>query len=94
MYINCHLVTRPIELCQHSPVIYGFKLESADVWFHSFELCRVNLEPAGTHEIVVLSAVLRLMKCLKDGCVISQLSPSITAYSAWQCTISKIIILL
>lgn len=94
MYSNCHLVPRPLQLCQHLPVIYCIKLESADIWFHLFELCRVNLQPAGTHEIVVLSAVLRLMKCLKDGCVISQLSLSGTAYSAWQCTISKIIMLL
>lgn len=34
------------------------------------------------------------MKCAKDGCVISQASLRVTAYSVWQCTISEIIILL
>lgn len=38
------------------------------------------MEPAGAHEIVVSSPVLRLMKCLKDGCVISQLSSRVSVY--------------
>jgi hypothetical protein len=38
------------------------------------------MEPAGTHETVVSSPVLRLMKCLKDGCVISPLSSSVSVY--------------
>lgn len=46
-----------------------------------FNTTGLNLQPAGTHEIVVLSPVLRLMKCLKDGFVISPLSSLVSVYS-------------
>lgn len=45
-----------------------------------FLYCGVNMEPAGTHEMVMSSPGLKLKKCLKGGCVISPLSSSVSVY--------------